>query len=464
MPAPRRAREGLARLYARWLLALFVALDLVTAAAVLAFVMLPMAQRAADDLAGLMVLSAQTWAELPPPTRPVFEAELAASYRIAVQPGMPAAPDTGLRHGFYVRFLERAFERRLGHEVFFERRRGEDGEDWLWVAVPAGERSMGVGFAVSRLQSNPLGVLAVTLLAGLLGVAGLSWWLARRIVQPVARLEAAAAQLAKGTSPALLPLDGPRELAELAQHFNDMALQLGELSQARTTLFAGMSHDLRTPLARMRLALEMLSIKPDPALLQRLDADIEEMNRLIGQLLDIARGLQPEARQALALAHWLEERRQAHAAAAAAGGATLSLQCPPGLTVQAAPQMLARVLDNLLVNALRYAGGPIELVAMAEPAGRRSGARVRIGVLDRGPGIPPDQIAAVFRPFHRLETARSPDAGGFGLGLAIVQQLARANGWTVSLQPREGGGLAAWVDLPAHSADAASRASHGDMR
>lgn len=460
---PRRgAREGLARLYARWLFALFVTLELVTVVAVLAFVMLPMARRAADDLAGLMVLSAQTWAELPPETRPVFEDELARNYRIAVQPGMPPAPDTGLRHGFYVRFLERAFERRLGHEVFFERRQGADAEDWLWVAVPAGERSMGVGFATSRLQSNPLGVLAVTLVAGMLLVTALSWWLARRIAQPVARLATAAEQLAKGTSPGLLPLEGPRELSELAQHFNDMAVQLDELSQARTTLFAGMSHDLRTPLARMRLALEMLTISPDPALLQRMDDDIEEMNRLIGQLLDIARGLQPEGRQRLALDRWLDDRLQVHAPAAAAAGATLALRCPPGLHVQAAPQMLARVLDNLLVNALRYAGGAIEVVALAPSADGGHSPTLRIGVLDRGPGIPQDQLAAVFRPFHRLEAARSPDTGGFGLGLAIVQQLARANGWSVSLQAREGGGLAAWVELPAPVSDAGPM-QHGDM-
>ncbi|MDP2008101.1 MAG: ATP-binding protein [Rubrivivax sp.] len=449
MPRPR-PREGLARLYARWLLALFVTLELVTTVAVLVFVMLPMAERAADDLAGLMVLSAQTWAELPPQTRPVFEQELARQHRIALRPDMPPAPDTGLRHGFYVRFLERAFERRLGQGAFFEHRVAGDGADWLWIAVPAGERWMGAGFDTRRLQSNPLGALAVTLAAGMLLVAALAWWLARRIALPVARLEAAAAQLAKGSNPALLPLDGPRELADLAQHFNDMALQLGELSQARTTLFAGMSHDLRTPLARMRLALEMLTLRPDPALLQRMDNDIEEMNRLIGQLLDIARGLQPEGRQWLDLCHWLDGRRQVHAPAAAAAASTLQLQCPAGLRVQAAPQMLARVLDNLLVNALRYAAGPIDIVALA-PAPDNEGRAplLRIGVLDRGPGIPQDQLAAVFRPFHRLEAARSPDAGGFGLGLAVVQQLARSNGWTVRLQPREGGGLEAWIELPA---------------
>jgi two-component system osmolarity sensor histidine kinase EnvZ len=200
----------------------------------------------------------------------------------------------------------------------------------------------------------------------------------------------------------------------------------------------------------MRLALEMLELKPEPALLQPLDRDIEEMNRLIGQLLDIARGLQPEAQQDLALRHWLEERAATHRAAADAAKAQLSVNCESGLRAWAAPGMLARIVDNLLVNALRYAPGAIELRAeILPPVGHDGNPRLRIGVLDRGPGIPQDQLAAVFRPFHRLESARSPDAGGFGLGLAIVQQLARSNGWLVELQRREGGGLAAWLELPA---------------
>ncbi len=443
------SRHGLARLYTRWLAALFIALELVTVAAVLIFVMLPMSERAADDLAGLMVLSARTWVELPPETRPVFEDELALGHRIALRPSMLPAPDTGLRHGFYIRFLERAFERRLGHEAFFLREVATDGSDWLWIAIPAADRSIGVGFAISRLQTNPFAVLAAALAAGTLFVGALAWWLASRIAQPVARFERAAAQLAKGAHPDLLPETGPRELADLAHHFNRMAVQVRELSDARTTLFGGLSHDLRTPLARMRLALEMLTLKPEPALLQRLEFDIEEMNRLIGQLLEIARGLHPEAAQTLDLCAWLEARVQVHRDAAATAGASLIVRCPGNLRAMAAPDMLARILDNLLGNAIRYAPGPIEVVGQAVPPAPARPEHVRLGVLDRGPAIPQDQLAAVFRPFHRIEGSATLVTGGFGLGLAIVQQLAHANGWSVNLERREGGGLAAWVELPA---------------
>ena len=443
------AHHGLARLYRHWLVALFIAVELVTAVAALVFIFLPMSRRAADDLAGLMVLSAQTWTELPPETRPIFEEELRNNYQIALRPNMAPAPDIGLRHGWYLRYLERAFERRLGHEVFFLPEVAPDGSDWLWIAVAAGGRSIGVGFATSRMQTNPFAALAVALLLGALLVLVLAGWLASRIAQPIARLEQAAAHLARGASPALLPETGPRELADLARHFNHMALQVRELNDARTTLFAGISHDLRTPLARMRLALELLTIKPDPVLVQRLERDIDEMNQLIGLLLEIARGLKLEPAQDLELCAWLKARTEVHRGAANAAGSRLNVDCAGEQHVTAPPGALTRIVDNLLVNALRYAPGPVDLVGQAVPC-RVPGQTpsVRVGVLDRGPGIPQDQLAAVFRPFHRLEGSRSPATGGFGLGLAIVQQLARANGWSVSLEAREGGGLAAWVELP----------------
>lgn len=449
MPETTR-RPGLVRVYARWLAGFFVTIELVTVAAVLWFVMLPMAERAADDLAGLMVLSAQTWTELPPQTRPAFELELTSTHQIGLRPDMQPASDSGLRHGFYIRFLELAFERRLGREAFFEHEATADGGDWLWIAIPAGGRSIGVGLDNSRMRTNPFSALALALGVGTALIAAMAWWLARRIAQPVARLEDAAAMLASGAKPDLLPETGPRELADLARHFNRMADQVRDLSDARTTLFAGLSHDLRTPLARMRLAIEMLTLRPAPALLQRLELDIDEMNQLIGQLLEIARGLHPEAAQDIELCTWLEARVDVHRGAAAAAGATLAVRCARELRAHAAPGMLARILDNLLVNALRYAPGPVELRGDAlPPIAPGTPARLRIAVLDRGPGIPQDQLAAAFRPFHRIAGATTPVAGGFGLGLAIVRQLARANGWSVGLEQREGGGLIAWVELPA---------------
>ena len=216
-----------------------------------------------------------------------------------------------------------------------------------------------------------------------------------------------------------------------------LARQVRELLDARTTLLAGLSHDLRTPLSRMRLALEMLTRRPDPAWIARLDQDVEEMNHLVGDLLNLARGLGQEGATEVDLAGLLEELAER----ARESGAEVLVNCP-NLQLVVPPAALRRVMDNFLANALRYAGGVVELRAEPEAGG------CRIGVLDQGPGIPEDQLETVFRPFHRVESSRNPATGGTGLGLAIVRQLAQANGWRVWLENRPEGGLAAWVEVP----------------
>ena len=163
------------------------------------------------------------------------------------------------------------------------------------------------------------------------------------------------------------------------------------------------------------------------------------MNRLVGDMLDLARGLGREAPRDVEVGPLLEEL----ATRARETGATVVVSAQP-CVANAAPHALRRLLGNLLANAQRYGGG-----ATIELQAQRGDDGVRVGVLDRGPGIPPEQLEAVFRPFHRVEPSRSPGTGGSGLGLAIVQQLAQANGWTVTLENRAGGGLAAWLKLPA---------------
>jgi two-component system osmolarity sensor histidine kinase EnvZ len=262
-------------------------------------------------------------------------------------------------------------------------------------------------------------------------------WLARRTVGPLARLEQAVAEVGRGELPELLPETGPRELATLARRFNQMARQVRELLAARTTLLAGVSHDLRTPLARMRLALALLEERPTPERIRRLEKDIEEMDGLIGHVLDLARGMGREEAVAVNLPQLLAEL-----AAAAPEGAVRISVAPLPARILAPATALRRVIGNLLDNALKYGGGqPVEL--RCEPVGKT----FRIGVLDRGPGIPAEQMSAVFQPFHRVETSRGPSTGGAGLGLAIVRQLADIHAWQVELAPRPDGGLEAWLTL-----------------
>lgn len=427
---------SLARQHTLLLAVAFMLVELLVAASFVLFLMLPVARRSADDLAGLMILSAQTWAELPPETRADFEHELLTSHGLALR-AEPTRTGRDEWHPPYFYLLENALARRLGsHRHLASERSGDD--VWYWANLPAGGSWLAVGLPRQRIETQPLLAFLLALGGGLVFAGGVAFWLARRITAPLARLEQAAMHIGMGERPALLPETGPRELAALARRFNAMARQVRELLAARTTLLAGVSHDLRTPLARMRLALEMLKADPAPALIAQLENDIEEMNGLIATLLDLARGLEREPPAAIDLAELLGEL----AADAATPARVIAVHCPPCRRT-VAPRALHRAISNLLQNALRYAPeAAVELVCDA------TAARCRIGVLDRGPGIPPDRIAAMFEPFQRIEDSRSPQTGGAGLGLAIVRELAKANGWQVTLEPRAGGGLAAWIELP----------------
>lgn len=426
--------SSLARQNTLLLATAFMLVELLAAAVMVMFLMLPMARRSADDLAGLMILSAQTWAELPPQTRPDFELELLTSHQLALRTE-PAGIGRDEWHSPFFYLLEDALAVRLGTRRHLASETAGDGETvWYWMNLPAGEGWLAVGLSQQRIPMEPALALLLALAGGLLFAGGIAYWLARRITAPLARFETAATRIGLGERPELLPESGPRELASLARRFNAMAQQVRDLLSARTTLLAGVSHDLRTPLARMRLALEMLKSAPAPVLIERLESDIEEMNDLIATLLDLARGLEREPPIDCDLAEFLD-------ALAADFSPAITVRCPPCRRA-VAPRALRRALGNLLQNALRYApAGPLELVCETREES------CRIGVLDRGPGIPAERIDAMFEPFQRVEGSRSPQTGGAGLGLAIVRELAKANGWQVKLEPREGGGLAAWIEL-----------------
>lgn len=203
------------------------------------------------------------------------------------------------------------------------------------------------------------------------------------------------------------------------------------LEDERALLLAGISHDLRTPLTRLRMEAEM-SVA-DATARAAMEADILEMDRTIGQFLDFAR---PGARRRTpvdlaALLADLARRYDRRVAPA---------DFSP-LTIDADAELLRRALVNLIENALRHGGTPVEL-SLA-----REGRHVVIAVLDRGPGIPPAESERLRQPFTRGEAARS-NAGGAGLGLAIVERIARNHGGRLELKPRDGGGLAARIVLP----------------
>ncbi|MGB8250171.1 MAG: ATP-binding protein [Azonexus sp.] len=430
--AEKSGGVSLATQYTMLLVLAFVVFELLAAISVVVFLMAPMARRSADDLAGLMALSAQIWVELPPATRPIFEQELIERHLLALRAEPPrAAFDEP--HMPYFHFLEAALVARSGKDQHLAREEIA-GEDWYWAALPAADGFLSVGFPQRRIGAQPFVALFVSLGVGLiLAVAG-AIWLARRLVAPLGRLQEAADRVGQGAAPELLPESGPREVARLARHFNAMAAQVNALLTARTTLLAGISHDIRTPLARMRLAIELLRENPGPAALERLEADIEEINQLVASLLELARGLNYEKPEVVDL--------QSLLAGLAGDHPNVSVDCRRDM-LNAPPIALRRAVGNLLDNALRYGGGEaIELRTETKDG------TCRIGVLDRGPGIPAEKMDTVLHPFFRLEPSRSTSTGGAGLGLAIVDQLARLYGWELSLRARPEGGLAAWLSIP----------------
>ncbi len=210
--------SSLARQHTLLLATAFILIELVTVATVAIFLILPMARRSADDLAGLMILSAQTWAELPPETRADFEVELQDSHELALRAELPGVGRDEW-HPPYFYLLEDALARRSGTRQHLVRENVGDAV-WYWTSLPSGDTSLAVGLSQQRIGAQPLTALLIVLFGGLAFAAGVAIWLARRITAPLARLEQAAARIGLGQSPALLPENGPRELAALAGAFN----------------------------------------------------------------------------------------------------------------------------------------------------------------------------------------------------------------------------------------------------
>lgn len=392
-------------------------------------ILTPMAERSADDLAALIVLSAQTWVELPPRTRPAFEEELAQHHHLRISKidrlvQVPADRFLNSQN------IEAALSKRTGQQIMLEA--GENG--WVWADIQMGGHYIHIGF-----EKNRYNIRSLLAAVGLVSLGALLIWLTamitvRRITRTLAQLGAAAGQVGQGQMPQPLPEQGATELVTLARVFNQMANEVQELLANRTTLLAGISHDLRTPIARMRLAVAMLPADAEPALISQIERDLEQMNQLIGSFLEMARGLQSEAKQHVDLQKTLCQIAED---AARSGG---KVECITAGTFEyeIAIQSLQRIVANLIENALRYAPGSLVEVSCIP---QQQGALIQI--MDRGPGIPADQMEAVFRPFYRMETSRNLATGGSGLGLAIARQLAQANGWQLHLSARAGGGLVA---------------------
>ena len=416
---------------------LFLALTLITVGYL---ILVPVAKRSADDVAALMMLSAQTWAELPPQARPDFARELQLRHGLTLSAlDRPLAAETKSLLP-YVDFLQDSLTRRSGRTIDVYPSVASDGSQWIWTDIPTDAHRLHIGFPLDRLGPQPPLAAFIVLAVGIALVLLTALLLVRRLIRPLARFATAAQQVGRGVTPAPLPETGPTELVQLARTFNHMSLQVRELLADRTTMLSGIAHDLRTPLARQRLTLESMRASADPQLLAEATQDLEEMNRLIEQYLQLGQVLLGDSPETIDVRDIIDrcviDARRLNTIV------TWTPGDPCVLTLQ--PLVLARILANLLQNAVRYGEG-WEVAVEYE----RMPAACIIRVLDRGPGIPEAEQEAVFRPFYRLETSRSSSTGGSGLGLAIARQLAQFHGWGLALESRPGGGTEARIEIPA---------------
>lgn len=298
-------------------------------------------------------------------------------------------------------------------------------QDDFWVVIPS----------VQVARPFPWQWLGWGALVILLSLAG-AYLIAARINRPLRLLVNAADRLRYGEYPQKLPEDGIDELREVSRTFNQMAEALARLDTERTLLLAGISHDLRTPLARLRLAVELLPDEQAFHLKDGMVQDITDMDNIINQFLDFVRGIEGEATRLTDLNALVKSIADRHIRA----GHNLILQLAPTHMIPLRPLAMQRLLGNLIDNAFAYGKGKVIV------SSRITADAIILSVMDNGPGIPEAQMARLLRPFERLDAARNKS--GSGLGLAIADRIAKLHKGQLALLNRPEGGLEARLTLP----------------
>ena len=313
------------------------------------------------------------------------------------------------------------------------------GQSALWVYAP----SLGANWVMVPLYPFPLsgdrivGVLGWFFGIGLLSTAA-AWIFVGLLNAPCKRLVEAARQFGQGRSIRLPVSDSPHEMAEVYRAFNQMAEDVERAARERELMLAGVSHDLRTPLTRMRLAIEFM--RGDAELAADMVRDIEDMDAILDQFLAFIRDGSDEPLEPLDLSALIRETVAPYNQPEEQ--VRLCLEPLPQLPLRRVS--LKRLLVNLIDNALHYGGAGVEVAAAIEGAG--TAPYLVLSVLDRGPGLAEAELDALFNPFIRGDSARG--GKGSGLGLAIVRRIAALHGGNVELRNRPGGGLEARVCLP----------------
>ncbi len=368
---------------------------------------------------------------------PVLSPAMAVAFQRETGIGVYTEEDAlplGLADAVYYEFKSQVMSDLLGGPAEVRISQGDEYLFWIrppqapnyWVKIPL--------TGLEEANYSPL--IIVLMILGALSVIG-GWLFVRQLNRPLKALQFAAHEVGRGDFPEPLVERGTTEIVAVTQAFNHMSKGIKQLEEDRNLLMAGISHDLRTPLTRIRLATEMMS-KQDEFLKEGIDGDIDDMNTIIDQFIDYIRHDTKDKAELDDLNVLLAEAVQAESVS----GRNIIFEGGDIPKIPLRYVAIKRVVANLIQNALRYTTGDIVITSGQEASGRF----VYFDVCDSGPGIPETDIERLFQPFTQGDKARGTE--GSGLGLAIIKRIVDTHGGRILLSNRKDGGLSAKVILP----------------
>ena len=392
--------------------------------------------RLSEGLAGDIAWAVETYAEDPTPEgleTLAGRAERTLSLSVAWQEAT-TLPESVRRGpiGVVDRALEAALASRLDRPFWYDTTRYPN---YIDIRVQVGDGVMRIIAPRERAVATQAHIFVVWLLAATVLLMSVAILFIRNQVRAIERLAAAAEAFGRGETRKRFKPHGAREVRAAARAFMDMRDRIQRHIDQRTALLASVSHDLRTPLTRLRLEL---ALAPPFKRASAMQGDLDQMEHMIDEYLAFAQGEAGEASDTLSVADLLDQAAEdAHRI-----GATVEVDVPEALTVNVRPLAFRRALTNLVGNAAAH-GDTVRLSARRLPSGA-----TELAVEDDGPGIPEDMHEEAFRPFSRLDASRNQNRKGVGLGLAIARDVARGHGGDITLDRSTLGGLMARIRLP----------------
>lgn len=354
---------------------------------------------------------------------------------ISYEPKISITPEERIfnRDSLVTRRLASALEEQVRRPYSI---RADMHEKWVEIRVGLKDGVLNISSPQRRLFSSSGYIFLLWMIVSSIVLLAISILFMRNQIRPIRRLAIAAERIGKGRDiPATFKPEGAREVRQAARAFIDMHERIKRQMMQRTAMLAGVSHDLRTPLTRMKLQVAMLGQTPDT---EAMKSDIEDMERMLNAYLDFVRGEGGEAAMRVDLKELLDRIVQT----ARRSGMAIELETEGDLSLSIRALAFERCLNNLVGNARKFAK-----TAWVK-AVRQDQDNIMISIDDDGPGIPEDQMEEVFKPFVRVEKSRNKATGGVGLGLSIAQDIVHSHGGKIWLEISARGGLRVLILLP----------------